>query len=55
MKGYHTRLETKLRYKNTQIVRIERLLSVLPENQKPSFQSMLEESNQRSRSNPKRI
>jgi DNA-binding response OmpR family regulator len=44
LQGYRNRLETKLRYKNTQIVRIERLLTVLPENQKPSFQSMLDES-----------
>ncbi len=42
LQGYRNRLETKLRYKNTQIVRIERLLPALPDNQKPAFQSMLD-------------
>ncbi len=42
LQGYRSRLETKLRYKNTQIARIERLLPALPESQKPAFQAMLD-------------
>lgn len=44
LQGYRTRLETKLRYKDTQIVRIERLLPSLPEGQRSAFKSMLEQS-----------
>jgi CheY-like chemotaxis protein len=42
--GYRDRLENKLRYKNMQIARAERLLENLPENQKPSIRILLEES-----------
>jgi CheY-like chemotaxis protein len=42
--GYRNRLESKLRQKNQQIVRTERLLSSLPLQQKPAFQTLLEES-----------
>lgn len=42
--GYRERLAIKLRHKNTQIVRTERLLQTLPEEQKPAFQSLLEEA-----------
>lgn len=46
--GYRARLENKLRYKNMQIARAERLLENLPEKQKPSFRALLVESrNQR--------
>jgi len=46
--GYRARLESKLQYKNSQITRTERLLESLPEEQKPSFQALLEEArNQR--------
>jgi CheY-like chemotaxis protein len=41
--GYRTRLESKLRYKRTQITRTERLLDSLPEEQRPAFYSLLEE------------
>jgi CheY-like chemotaxis protein len=44
LQGYRTRLETKLRYKDTQIVRIERLLPSLPEGQKSSFKAMLDQA-----------
>jgi hypothetical protein len=37
-------LEHKLRYKNNQIVRTERLLENLPSEQKPAFESMLEQA-----------
>ncbi len=40
-RGYRERLEAKLRHKNTQIARTERLLQTLPEEQKPAFQSLL--------------
>lgn len=43
-KGYQRRLENKLRQKNQQIQRTERLLVSLPGPQKPSFESLLEES-----------
>ncbi len=43
-KGYRIRLENKLRQKNQQIVRTERLLDSLPEAQKPAFKTLLEES-----------
>ena len=42
--GYRKRLENKLRHKNTQIIRTERLLKTLPENQIPSFEKLLGES-----------
>ena len=42
--GYHERLEQKLRHKNTQIARTERLLLTLPPNQKPAFEALLQES-----------
>jgi CheY-like chemotaxis protein len=40
-RGYRERLEAKLRYKNTQIARTERLLMTLPEEQKPAFEALL--------------
>lgn len=43
-RGYRERLEAKLRHKNTQIARTERLLQTLPEEQKPAFQSLLEQA-----------
>jgi CheY-like chemotaxis protein len=43
-RGYRDRLESKLRQKNQQIARTERLLSSLPIAQKPAFQTLLEES-----------
>ncbi len=39
--GYRVRLEGKLRHKNTQITRIERLLQTLPAEQKPAFETLL--------------
>ena len=42
--GYRERLEHKLRHKNTQISRIERLIPTLPPEQRPAFQSMLQEA-----------
>jgi CheY-like chemotaxis protein len=39
--GYRKRLENKLRQKNQQIIRTERLLSTLPKDQIASFQSLL--------------
>jgi len=39
--GYRARLESKLRHKNTQIARTERLLQNLPDEQKPAFQALL--------------
>jgi CheY-like chemotaxis protein len=42
--GYRDRLDSKLRYKNTQIARTERLLQSLPEEQRPAFQALLAES-----------
>ncbi len=47
-KGYRERLDNKLRHKNAQITRTERLLETLPAEQKPAFQALLEEArNQR--------
>jgi CheY-like chemotaxis protein len=43
-RGYRDRLENKLRHKNTQISRTERLLETLPDAQKPAFQALLEEA-----------
>lgn len=42
--GYRTRLEDKLRHKNTQIARAERVLPTLPSDQKPAFESLLQQS-----------
>jgi CheY-like chemotaxis protein len=42
--GYRDRLEQKLRHKNTQIARTERLLQTLPEEQKPAFDSLLQQA-----------
>jgi CheY-like chemotaxis protein len=42
--GYGERLEQKLRHKNAQITRTERLLKTLPEEQKPAFQALLNEA-----------
>lgn len=42
--GYRERLESKLRHKNTQITRTERLLTSLPNEQKPAFESMLKQA-----------
>jgi CheY-like chemotaxis protein len=44
--GYRERLESKLRHKNTQITRTERLLKTLPDEQKPAFEALLEEARQ---------
>jgi CheY-like chemotaxis protein len=42
--GYRARLENKLQYKKTQISRTERLLKTLPEEQKPAFEELLNQS-----------
>ncbi|MGE5374622.1 MAG: response regulator [Bacteroidota bacterium] len=42
--GYRTRLENKLRHKNTQIARAERLLPTLPADQRPAFDALLKQS-----------
>jgi CheY-like chemotaxis protein len=42
--GYRDRLEQKLRHKNTQISRTERLLQTLPEEQRPAFESLLRQA-----------
>lgn len=42
--GYRNRLESKLRQKNQQIARTERLISSLPVQQKSAFTTLLEES-----------
>lgn len=42
--GYRTRLENKLRHKNTQIARAERLLPTLPSDQRPAFEALLKQS-----------
>jgi hypothetical protein len=42
--GYRTRLEDKLRHKNTQIARAERLLPTLPPYQKSAFEALLQQS-----------
>jgi len=44
--GYRTRLENKLRHKNSQISRAERLLPTLPEDQKAAFEALLQQSMQ---------
>ena len=43
-RGYRERLESKLRSKNTQIARTERLLQALPDEQKPAFETLLSEA-----------
>jgi CheY-like chemotaxis protein len=43
-RGYRERLENKLRHKNAQIVRTERLLETLPAEQKPAFEGLLAEA-----------
>jgi CheY-like chemotaxis protein len=42
--GYKERLQSKLRHKNTQIMRTERLLPTLPPEQKPAFEALLKEA-----------
>jgi len=42
--GYRERLEHKLRHKHTQISRTERLLTTLPANQRPAFESLLRQT-----------
>lgn len=42
--GYRMRLETKLRHKNTQIARTERLLDTLPADQRPVFTDLLDDA-----------
>jgi len=44
--GYRERLENKLRHKNAQITRTERLLKTLPKGQVPAFEQLLEQANQ---------
>ena len=44
--GYRTRLENKLRHKNSQIARAERLLPTLPDDQKGAFEALLQQSMQ---------
>ena len=44
--GYRERLENKLRHKNTQIARTERLLHSLPTEQKTGFELLLDEARQ---------
>jgi CheY-like chemotaxis protein len=43
-RGYRERLENKQRHKNTQIARTERLLTTLPEEQKPAFEALLKQA-----------
>ncbi len=42
--GYRERLEHKLRHKNTQIARTERLLETLPSSQRPAFEALLQQA-----------
>lgn len=42
--GYRERLLQKLRHKNTQIMRTERLLETLPEKQKTAFESLMKQA-----------
>jgi DNA-binding response OmpR family regulator len=42
--GYRSRLENKLRHKSNQVARAERLLQTLPENQKPAYETLLEQA-----------
>lgn len=43
-KGYRERLESKLKHKNAQIIRTERLLKTLPDAQKRAFAALLVEA-----------
>ena len=43
-RGYRERLESKVRHKNVQIARTERLLQNLPADQKPAFESLLKDA-----------
>ncbi|MDI6769421.1 MAG: response regulator [Anaerolineales bacterium] len=43
-KGYRERLENKLRQKNTQITRTERLLTTLPPDQRAAFEALLQQA-----------
>lgn len=45
-RGYRDRLESKLRHKVSQIIRTERLIQILPEDQKSAFESLLEQTKQ---------
>jgi CheY-like chemotaxis protein len=42
--GYRERLEHKMRHKNMQISRTERLLATLPEEQRPAFDALLKQA-----------
>jgi len=42
--GYRERLEQKLRHKNTQVARAERLLTSLPDSQRPAFETLLKQA-----------
>jgi CheY-like chemotaxis protein len=42
--GYRERLEQKIRHKKTQIMRTERLLQTLPDEQKTAFESLLKQA-----------
>ena len=42
--GYRDRLENKLRHKDTQIARTERLLQTLPTDQRPAFEALLQQA-----------
>jgi CheY-like chemotaxis protein len=53
--GYRARLENKLRHKNTQIARIERLLQSLPADQVPAFEPMLQEFRRHSKEIEKKL
>ena len=44
--GYRKRLENKLRQKNQQISRTQRLIETLDDSQKPAFEALLTEANQ---------
>jgi CheY-like chemotaxis protein len=43
-RGYRERLESKVRHKNVQIARTERLLQNLPVDQKPAFEALLKDA-----------
>ncbi|HVN14375.1 MAG TPA: response regulator [Anaerolineales bacterium] len=42
--GYRDRLESKLRHKNAQLARTQRLLTTLPDDQKEAYQALFEQS-----------
>jgi hypothetical protein len=44
--GYKARLESKLRYKGTQILRAERLVETVPKEQKPAYEALLRQAMQ---------